>query len=62
MDVGGRGAHLQPGRRVRLGGTIGQPEAGTTRGEGYALVGGFWAGLAEQPEPNSYLYLPLVLC
>ena len=40
-----------------LGGTIGQPDAGLLTGNGYTLVGGFWAGGAVQYT----IYLPLVI-
>ena len=59
--VDGGGGTFSESGGYSLGGTAGQPEAGATSGGGYALVGGFWAGLAAQPEPHSYLYLPLVL-
>jgi hypothetical protein len=61
FTVDGGGASGLSGGGFTLSGTAGQPEAGATSGGGYALVGGFWAGLAARPEPDSYLYLPLVL-
>lgn len=41
-------------------GTAGQPDAGVMAGGAYVLGGGFWGGGAVA-EPQSYLYLPLVL-
>ena len=61
FTVDGGGASGLGGGGFTLSGTAGQPEAGATSGGGYALVGGFWAGLGGQPEPRAYLYLPLVL-
>ena len=61
FTVDGGGASGLGGGGFTLSGTAGQPEAGATSGGGYALVGGFWAGLAARPEPRAYLYLPLVL-
>jgi hypothetical protein len=40
-----------------LGGTIGQPDAGTLNAESYTLVGGFWAAAAIEYR----VYLPMVL-
>jgi hypothetical protein len=40
-----------------LGGTIGQPDAGTLSGASYTLAGGFWVGGS-----NGYkVYLPLIV-
>ena len=54
--VDGGGAMFSTGGSYSLGGTIGQPDAGTLRGGGYTLVGGFWGGKVQY---NTYL--PLVL-
>ncbi len=44
-----------------LGGTAGQPDAGTFTGGAYTLSGGFWAGQAALTPPPSYdLFLPLI--
>ena len=46
------------GGTYSLGGTIGQPDAGTSTGGMYALSGGFWGGGAAQA---GNLFLPLIL-
>ena len=46
------------GGTYSLGGTIGQPDAGTSTGVTYALSGGFWGGGAAQVYNLS---LPLIL-
>ena len=38
------GGGTSSGDNFVLSGTIGQPDAGTMRGEEYVLVGGFWSG------------------
>ncbi|GAB4506061.1 MAG: hypothetical protein Kow00123_01990 [Anaerolineales bacterium] len=38
-------------------GTAGQADAGALSGDGYTLVGGFWAG----SEPTPYAYLPVIM-
>jgi hypothetical protein len=44
-----------------LGGTIGQPDAGTLTGGAYTLSDGFWARQATPPPPPSHeLFLPLI--
>jgi hypothetical protein len=55
--IDGGGVMLSTGAGYALGGTIGQPDAGTSTGSGYSLAGGFWAGLVEQFK----VFLPLVL-
>jgi|GEM_PF-735126 len=42
--IDGGGATFCTGGTYRLGGTIGQPDAGTLTGGAYALNGGFWQG------------------
>ena len=42
--VDGGGATFSTGGTYSLGGTIGQPDAGTMSGGTYALDGGFWGG------------------
>jgi len=55
--VDGGGATFSTGGGYALGGTVGQPDAGTLTGGGYTLVGGFWGGAAAQYK----IYLLLVL-
>ncbi len=55
--IDGGGATFSTGGPYALGGTIGQPDAGTLSGGPYTLAGGFWAGAAAQYR----VYLPLVL-
>ena len=56
--VDGGGATSSTGGSYSLGGTIGQPDAGTSSGGTYALSGGFWGGGAAQVYNLS---LPLIL-
>jgi hypothetical protein len=42
--VDGGGATFSSGSGYELGGTIGQPDAGTLSGGDFTLGGGFWAG------------------
>ena len=53
--VNGGGAMSSTGGTYSLGGTIGQPDAGTSSGGSYTLTGGFWLNDLSQ------LYLPLIL-
>jgi len=58
IDSGGT---FSSGEGYTLGGTIGQPDAGSLTGGAYILSGGFWAGQATPPPPPSYdLFLPLI--
>ncbi len=58
VDSGGT---FSSGGSSTLGGTIGQPDAGTLTGGAYTLSGGFWAGQAAPTPPPSYdLFLPLI--
>ena len=57
--VDGGGATSSAGGSYSLGGTIGQPDAGTSSGGTYTLSGGFWGGGAAAIEYN--LFLPLIL-
>ena len=51
VDGGGGSSSGGP---YTLGGTIGQPDAGTLSGGTYTLVGGFWGGAAaEFPTPTA---------
>lgn len=60
--VDGGGYTFSMGSGYSLGGTIGQPDAGTLSGGGYMLVGGFWGGAGPAGEASQYhIYLPLVL-
>jgi hypothetical protein len=45
------------GGTYTLGGSIGQPDAGSLTGGGYTLNGGFWPGAGG----NYHIYLPLVV-
>ncbi|OGO74348.1 MAG: hypothetical protein A3K41_02205 [Chloroflexi bacterium RIFOXYD12_FULL_57_15] len=56
--VDGGGATSSMNGSYSLGGTIGQPDAGTSTGGTYALSGGFWGGGAAQVYNLS---LPLIL-
>jgi hypothetical protein len=59
--VDGGGSTFSTGGSYSLGGTIGQPDAGTSTGGTYTLAGGFWPG-AEGVVPITYhIYLPLVI-
>jgi hypothetical protein len=52
IDAGG--ATFSAGGNFQLGGTIGQPDAGTLTGGAFTLAGGFWAGaLADSSCPGS---------
>ena len=56
VDGGGGGGS---GNGYSLGGTIGQPDAGTSSGGNYTLDGGFWGGVGDITQ-NYQVYLPLV--
>jgi hypothetical protein len=56
VDGGGMTSSL--GGSYSLGGTIGQPDAGTSSSGIYTLVGGFWGG--EPSTENHQIYLPLI--
>jgi hypothetical protein len=56
--VDGGGATFSTGGSYSLGGSIGQPDAGTSSGGSYALVGGFWGG--DTSTANHQIYLPLI--
>ena len=43
--VDGGGGSFSSGGSYRLGGTIGQPDAGVLAGGEFVLVGGFWRGV-----------------
>jgi hypothetical protein len=58
--VDGGGATSSTGGSYTLGGTIGQPDAGTSGGGTYTLDGGFWGGDLDGT-PNYQIYLPLVI-
>jgi len=51
------GGGSSSGGGYTLQGTVGQPDAATWAGGGYALAGGFWGGLVVEHR----VYLPLVL-
>jgi hypothetical protein len=56
--VDGGGATFSTGGSYSLGGTIGQPDAGTSSGGTYTLDGGFWGG--DTSTVNHQIYLPLI--
>ena len=58
--VDGGGQTWSSGGGYRLGGTVGQPDAGVLSGGGYMLGGGFWRGGAQSPE-QQLIYLPIVM-
>ena len=53
----GGGATFSAGGDFAMGGTVGQPEAGSLSGGGYNLTGGFWSGTGPQP----FAFLPVVM-
>ncbi len=55
--IDGGGATFSTGGGYSLGGTIGQPDAGSLSGGSYQLTGGFWSSVSI----NYNIYLPLVL-
>ncbi len=55
--IDGGGATFSTGGGYSLGGTIGQPDAGSMGGGSYQLNGGFWGGASI----NYSIYLPLTL-
>lgn len=55
IDSGGH--TFSSGGVYSVGGTIGQPDAGSVSGENYTLAGGFWGG----GTIRYTLYLPLIL-
>ena len=55
--IDGGGATFSAGGGYSLGGTIGQPAAGSLSGGSYQLNGGFWGSAAV----NYKVFLPLVL-
>jgi hypothetical protein len=58
--VDGGGTTSSTGGNYSLGGSIGQPDAGTSSGGTYTLDGGFWGG-DMAITPNYQIYLPLVI-
>ena len=56
IDSGG--ATLSTGGTYSLGGTIGQPDAGSMLGGSYTLTGGFWSGT---PAVVHSVFLPITL-
>ncbi len=56
-SIDGGGVTFATGGAYSLGGTIGQPDAGTLSGGGYTLTGGFWGAL----NTGGSTYLPLVV-
>jgi hypothetical protein len=54
------GSAVSTGGRYRLGGTVGQIDAGQLAGGSYTLDGGFWGGSAVAAQNGSRCYLPLI--
>ena len=59
-SVDGGGQTFSEGGGYRLGGTVGQPDAGVLSGGAFTLGGGFWRGGAVAAA-DYRVYLPLVL-
>jgi hypothetical protein len=57
--VDGGGGAASTGGTYLLGGTIGQPDAGTLVGGSYTMEGGFWPGTTVTAVYD--VYLPVVL-
>ena len=57
-SIDGGGVTFAEGGSYRLGGTIGQPDAGVLEGGSFTLSGGFWGGW---PFLGYRTYLPVVL-
>ncbi len=57
VDSGGH--TWSAGNGYSLGGTIGQPDAGTLSGGSYSLAGGFWHG--GEVTAVYHVYLPLAI-
>jgi hypothetical protein len=51
--IDGGGAMFSTGGGYRLGGTIGQPDAGALSGGTYALAGGFWSAASAAATPTA---------
>jgi hypothetical protein len=58
--VDGGGVTLSIGTGYTLGGTIGQPDAGSSSGGPYSLAGGFWHAVPSVAV-GYQVHLPLVL-
>lgn len=59
--IDGGGWTFSEGGGYKLGGTIGQPDAGQMSDGDYTLSGGFWGGIVSIVEYYHHLYLPLIL-
>jgi hypothetical protein len=60
--VDGGGMTSSIGGSYSLGGTIGQPDAGTSNGGTYIQDGGFWGGaVPTETVPVYILFLPLIM-
>lgn len=59
--VDGGGAIVSEGGNFKLGGSIGQPDAGAMSGGDFKLGGGFWGGGALSSTSPSNVYLPIVI-
>lgn len=56
-SVDGGGVTFASGNGYELGATIGQADAQSMGGNGYALSGGFWAGIP----PNYRAFVPIAI-
>lgn len=59
--IDGGSATFSTGDVYELGGTIGQPDAGTMSGETYSLGGGFWGFATNVVNSVQKLFLPMIL-
>src|SRR5207248_11213409 len=50
--IDGRGSASSTGGIYSVGGTIGQPDAGTSSGGVFAVTGGFWGASPSSPTPT----------
>ena len=59
--VDGGGGTFSSGGSYSLGGTIGQPDAGTSNGGTYTLDGGFWGDESNTIIFSHWIHLPLIV-
>jgi hypothetical protein len=55
------GVTVSAGNGYQLGGTIGQPDAGSLSGGNYTLSGGFWQSESSAGPTAYHIFLPLVM-
>jgi hypothetical protein len=60
FTLDGGGATTLSGGGYTLGATAGQADAAVMAGGRYKVAGGFWAGGAVAPQPEYWIYLPVV--